>query len=113
MKTAVLIACIVGGLGFGTARAQDIEEFWLRPYDTLAQRDEYGLLHSSKQVKPTDMESRYHCRPFCYLGGGRDLVREPGYVGSLQESLRRLGYYCGPIDGVFTDEVAASIAHMQ
>src|SRR4051794_10667189 len=69
MKTAVLIACILGSLGFGTAGAQDIEEFWFRPYDTLAQRDEYGLLHSSKQVNPTDTESRYHWRPFYYLEG--------------------------------------------
>ena len=27
---------------------------------------------------------------------------EPAYVGALQRDLHRLGYYCGPIDGVFT-----------
>jgi len=27
--------------------------------------------------------------------------------------LRRLGYYCGPIDGVFTAEVSDAIARMQ
>jgi peptidoglycan hydrolase-like protein with peptidoglycan-binding domain len=31
----------------------------------------------------------------------------------LQTALRRRGYYCGPIDGVFTAEVSAAISHMQ
>ena len=37
----------------------------------------------------------------------------PAYVGALQAALKRLGYYCGPIDGVFTDEVSTAIAQMQ
>ena len=28
----------------------------------------------------------------------------------MQTALKRLGYYCGPIDGVFTPEVADAIA---
>jgi peptidoglycan hydrolase-like protein with peptidoglycan-binding domain len=38
---------------------------------------------------------------------------DPAYVGSLQAALRRLGYYCGPVDGVFTPEVSYAIARLQ
>jgi len=40
-------------------------------------------------------------------------VLQPSYVGALQRGLRRLGYYCGPIDGIFSAEVSNAIAHMQ
>ena len=40
-------------------------------------------------------------------------VLDPGYVGSMQTALRRLGYYCGPVDGVFTDQVSDAIARLQ
>lgn len=113
MKTAVLILCICGSVGFGTASAQVIEELWFRPVEPLAQRDEYGLLHSSRTIYPPDTAPRYWWRPLYYLEGANDLARKPAYVGALQVALKRLGYYCGPIDGVFTDEVAESIAHMQ
>ena len=115
MKTAILtILCVCAGLGIRTASAQvDLEELWFRSSDTLAQRDEYGLLHSSKTVYPPDMEPRYCWRPLYYLEGGNDLVRKPAYVGALQVALKRLGYYCGPINGVFTDELSDSIARLQ
>ena len=38
---------------------------------------------------------------------------QPGYVGAMQAALRRLGYYCGPIDGIFSPEVADAIARLQ
>ena len=63
MKIAALIVCASGFLGFGVAHAQELEELWFKPSDTLAQRDEYGLLHSSKTIYPTDLEHRYHWRP--------------------------------------------------
>lgn len=113
MKTTVLIVCLCGSLGFGSASAQELEELWFRPSDTLAQRDDYGLLHSSKKMYPPDLALRYHWRPLYYLEGQNDLARMPSYVGSLQVALKRLGYYCGPIDGVFTEEVSTAIAHMQ
>jgi peptidoglycan hydrolase-like protein with peptidoglycan-binding domain len=47
------------------------------------------------------------------LEGQRDLIAQPAYVGALQRDLQRLGYYCGPIDGVFSDEVAIAIARLQ
>ncbi|MGZ4984319.1 MAG: peptidoglycan-binding domain-containing protein [Chthoniobacterales bacterium] len=31
----------------------------------------------------------------------------------MQEALRRNGFYCGPIDGVFSDEVSNAIAVLQ
>ncbi len=43
----------------------------------------------------------------------QQLVSQPAYVGSMQTALRRLGYYCGPIDGVFSTEVADAIARFQ
>jgi Putative peptidoglycan binding domain len=113
MKTAILILCACGSLGFGSAKAQDLEELWFRPHDTLAQRDEYGLLHSSKVIYPPDLSPRYHWRPLYYLEGQNDLARMPAYVGSVQVALKRLGYYCGPIDGVFTDEVSTALTQMQ
>lgn len=114
MKTAIFLFCACLAFGIRAASAQvDLEELWFRSSDVLAQRDEYGLLHSSKQIDPPDVEPRYWWRPLYYLEGAHDLVRKPAYVGALQVALKRLGYYCGPIDGVFTDEVSMAIARMQ
>ena len=44
---------------------------------------------------------------------GSQLSKDPAYVGALQRDLKRLGYYCGPIDGFFSDDVRASIATLQ
>lgn len=81
--------------------------------DPLAARDEYGLLHQMPTLHRTDFDPRYPCRFNYYLLSGRALESDSAYVGALQTSLRRLGYYCGPINGVFTVEVSAAIAHMQ
>jgi putative peptidoglycan binding protein len=114
MKTAVFIVCVCVGFGIGTVSAQtDLEELWFRSSDPLAQRDEYGLLHSSKHVYPPDAESRYSWRPLYYLEGANDLARKAAYVGAVQTALARLGYYCGPIDGVFTDDLSVALARMQ
>ena len=45
--------------------------------------------------------------------GERELARDPAYIGALQRDLSRLGYYCGRIDGVLSDDVRASIAILQ
>jgi putative peptidoglycan binding protein len=81
--------------------------------DALAQRDEYGLLHQSPEVNRTDLAPRYSSRFGYYFISGRTLTTDPAYVGALQTSLQRLGYYCGPIDGVFSYEVSGAIARMQ
>jgi len=48
-----------------------------------------------------------------YFESGETLIADPAYVGALQSALRRRGYYCGAIDGVFSSEVMAAIARMQ
>jgi hypothetical protein len=84
-----------------------------RPTDPLAQRDEYGLVHQGPHVNATDFAPRYHWRWMYYFKASEQVMLDPAYVGSMQTALRRLGYYCGPIDGVFTAEVADSIARLQ
>ena len=105
-------------VGFGVAMAQadefDVVDYGIfRSIDPLAQRDEWGTTHQTPHVNSTDFAPRYRWR-WCYYFKSRDqLIFDPAYVGSMQTALRRLGYYCGPIDGVFTAEVADSIARLQ
>jgi hypothetical protein len=84
-----------------------------RPTDPLAQRDEYALLHQGKAVNATDFAPRYRWRWCYYFKAPEQLVVDPAYVGSMQTALRRLGYYCGPVDGIFTPQVADAIARLQ
>jgi hypothetical protein len=81
--------------------------------DPLAPRDEWGLLHQSPLLNTTDFDRRYPLRAFYYLETGRSLTSDPAYVGALQRDLIRLGYYCGPIDGVYSDDVSDAIARLQ
>jgi hypothetical protein len=64
-------------------------------------------------VNSTDFAPRYTWRWIYYFKGRNQLLLDPAYVGSLQTALRRLGYYCGPVDGVFTPEVSYAIARLQ
>src|ERR1700745_411532 len=105
-------------LGVGAAIAQadeynvlDVDIF--RSVDALAQRDEWGLLHQGKHVYDTDFAPRYKWRWIYYFKANEQLIVQPAYVGSMQRALRRLGYYCGPINGVFTSEVSDAIARFQ
>ena len=84
-----------------------------RSVDPLAERDEWGLLHQGRAVNATDFAPRYHWRWEYYFKAPEQLVLDPAYVGSMQAALRRLGYYCGPIDGVFTPIVGNAIARLQ
>jgi hypothetical protein len=79
----------------------------------LAARDEYGRLHQEAVLNQTDLEPRYCRRDHYYYISGTALMHDPAYVGALQRDLKRLGYYCGPIDGVFSPEVSDAIARMQ
>ena len=99
--------------GFSAMVVQAIDNPFFHSTDTLAARDEYGLLHQSAEINPTDFEPRYHWRPLYYPECGRELSAKPAYVGALQAALRRLGYYCGPIDGVFSPEVSDAIVRFQ
>ena len=81
--------------------------------DPLAQTDEFGRLHQSPHLNPTDFAPRYPSRYAYYLMPGEMLVADVAYVGALQTALYRNGYYCGPIDGVFSADVSVAIAKMQ
>ena len=107
---------LILGLSATIARADDYGIFFnetLYPRDPLAQRDEWALLHQGKAVNTTDFAPRYHWRWVYYFKAPEQLILQPAYVGSMQTALRRLGYYCGPVDGVFTPEVADAIARLE
>jgi hypothetical protein len=107
---------LILGLGATIAQAGEydvIDYDFFRSTDPLAQRDEYGLVHQGKAVNATDFAPRYHSRFCYYFKTPEQLIVQPGYVGSMQTALRRLGYYCGPIDGIFSPEVAGAIARLQ
>ncbi|HEY6154462.1 MAG TPA: peptidoglycan-binding domain-containing protein [Candidatus Udaeobacter sp.] len=92
----------------------DIVDYGIfRSTDPLAQRDEWGFVHQTPHVNATDFAARHPWRWQYYFRGRNQLVLDPAYVGSLQTALRRLGYYCGPVDGVFTAEVSYAIARLQ
>jgi hypothetical protein len=106
---------LILGLVASIAQADDyaiIDDIW-RATDPLAQGDEYGLLHQGKHVNATDFAPRYKWRWVYYFKANEQLIVQPAYVGSMQTALRRLGYYCGPINGVFTPEVSDAIARLQ
>ena len=111
MKWA-LIAIMVSALP-AIAAAQSEDRWLFHSTDPLASRDEWGMVHQSAEVNPTDTAWRFHWRPLYYLEGKRDLVQQPAYIGALQRELRRRAYYCGEIDGIFSPEVSDAIARMQ
>jgi hypothetical protein len=111
----IALALIVG-LGATIAQADefDIVDYGIfRSTDPLAQRDGWGLVHHGKAVNATDFAPRYRWRWCYYFKAPEQLIVQPGYVGSMQTALRRLGYYCGPIDGIFSPEVGDAIARLQ
>ena len=107
---------LVVGLSAAVVQADefDVVDYGIfRSVDPLAQRSEWGPMHQTPHVNATDFAPRYSWRWIYYFKGRDQLVLDPGYVGSLQTALRRLGYYCGPVDGVFTPEVSYAIARLQ
>src|SRR4029453_15717041 len=111
-----LLIVLVFGLGATLARADefDVVDYGIfRSLDPLAQRDELGTTHQMPRLNATDFAPRYRWRWCYYFKAPEQLVLQPAYVGSLQTALKRRGYYCGPVDGVFTAEVSDAIARMQ
>jgi Putative peptidoglycan binding domain len=106
-----MLAALICAWAAMAARAQEPPLF--HSHDALAQRDELGFLHQMSRVNSTDFAPRYHWRPLYWLESGRELTAQPAYVGALQRDLRRLGYYCGEIDGFFSPEVSEAIARLQ
>jgi Putative peptidoglycan binding domain len=105
---AMFLACN-GASGF----IIDEEIFSYHSEDSLAPHDEHGLLHQMPTVRDTDFARRYTRRWIYYFMANEQLMVQPAYVAALQRDLRRLGYYCGPINGVFSNEVSDAIARLQ
>jgi hypothetical protein len=106
--TGMLLACN-GVQGF----ILDEEMFSHRSVDSLAPRDDQYLLHQMPTVRDTDYAHRDSRRWVYYFKSNEQLMADPAYVAALQRDLKRLGYYCGRIDGVFSDEVSFAIARLQ
>ena len=98
-------------LSVACARASDDPLF--HSTDPLAPRDEWGVLHQTPVLYPTDFSYRHSYRIFYYFKSGRELLTDPAYVGALQVCLRNRGYYCGPIDGIMSEDVSDAIARLQ
>ena len=81
--------------------------------DPLARRDEHGLFYQPPTLNRTDFDRRRDFRAMYYFQSGTSLISDPAYVGALQRDLRRLGYYCGEIDGNFSQDLSGAIARMQ
>jgi hypothetical protein len=114
MKRTALTLAVCLGATIALADEYDIVDYdFMRSVDPLAQRSEWGLVHQGKAVNATDFAPRYHWRWCYYFKDGEQLIAQPAYVGSMQTALRRLGYYCGPVNGVFTSEVSEAIARLQ
>lgn len=111
MKAAGAVLIILLTCAHGIAAA-DIDPLFVYR-DGLAPRDEWGKLHRSKQVLPTDWERRYAVRFHYYFKGANTLQKDPAYVAAAQEALTRLGYHCGPIDGIYGPETADAVAQLQ
>jgi hypothetical protein len=114
MKRIALVLVVGLTASLGRADEFDVVDYGIfRSIDPLAQRSEWGTMHQTPHVNATDFAPRYSWRWIYYFKGRNQLVLDPGYVGSLQTALTRLGYYCGPVDGVFTPEVSYAIARLQ
>ena len=80
----------------------------------LAQTDEWGRLHQTPQLNEGDyMSPKHSTREAYYSAHRRDVQADPAYVSAAQIALRRLGYSCGEIDGVFGPETSDAIARLQ
>ena len=111
-----IFSIVLGLLGIvmfvSSARAWDDVPLF-HSTDPLASRGEWGVFHQSPVLNSTDFAPRSGSRLYYYLKHRNVLLADEAYVGALQVSLRRWGYYCGPIDGVYTTDVSEAIAHLQ
>ena len=113
MKRLAFLAAASLLTAFSPAFAADEFHFG-RSRQPLVPRDDWGVLHTSKFfLNDTDFEPRESWRLFYYNKSRHVLMRDRAYMGALQEALQRNGYYCGPIDGYWSDEVSIAIAKLQ
>jgi hypothetical protein len=114
MHTNLFRCCVIAlflGLAATSVCASDDPLF--HSTDPLAPRDEWGVLHQTPTLYPTDFFHRHSHRIYYNFKSGRELLADPAYVGALQVCLRNRGYYCGPIDGIMSEEVSDAIARLQ
>jgi len=86
---------------------------WFHETDPLCPRDDWGVLHQTPTLYPTDFAPRSGSRLYYNFKSGRELLADPAYVAALQIVMRSRGYYCGPIDGIMSEEVNTAIARVQ
>jgi hypothetical protein len=110
-----LLGRAVFGLLFASAvlTAKAFELPYFHNGDPLAPRDEWGQLHQMGTLNDTDLVQRERWRLFYYAKSGRDLMNDRAYVGWLQVSLQRTGYYCGAIDGFYSPDVTDAVMRFQ
>ena len=114
MFTTVLQRFAIGLLfGLGAISALGADEPLFHSTNPLAPRDEWGVLHQMPNVDATDYFPRSGSRWYYYFKSRHELLRDPAYVASLQVVLRNRGYYCGPIDGIMSEDVSFAIARVQ
>ena len=114
MKPIALAVILAFSAAIARADEFDVVDYGIfRSLDPLAQRDEWGTTHQTPQVNATDFAPRYRWRWCYYFKSPEQLLLDPAYVGSMQTALRRLGYYCGPVDGMFSPQVSYAIARLQ
>lgn len=100
-------------LAFGSATFAADDYHVGRFRQPLLPRDSWGILHTTPTLNETDFASRDSWRLHYYFKSRRDLVKDPAYMGAVQEALQRNGFYCGPIDGTMSEDVSDAIARLQ
>src|SRR5437763_14199427 len=108
-----IVIGLILGLGATIARGDEFDVLShdiFRPTDPLAQRSEWGLVHQGPRVNATDFAARYHWRWVYYFKAPEQLILKQAYVGSMQTSLRRLGYYLVNVECVFSPEVSVDFS---
>lgn len=112
MHPNLIRRCVIA-LFLGLVTSVSADDPLFHSTDPLAPRDEWGVLHQTPNLNQTDFFHRHSYRIYYNFKSGRELLTDSAYVGALQVSLRNRGYYCGPIDGIMSEEVSDAIARLQ
>lgn len=111
MKRLAFVVALFSVAIFNVRAADDYHVGRFR--QPLVPRDSWGVLHVTPKVDETDFAPHELWRLFYYVKSRHELAKDPAYMGAVQEALRRNGFYCGPIDGVMSEEVSDAIARLQ
>ena len=114
MNSSLFCRCVIAlSLGLFASSLWASDDPFFHAKDPLAPRDRWGVFHQSSNVNAVDYTWRYHDRYYYYFQSPNELLKDPAYVGALQTCLRNKGYYCGPIDGIMSEDVRDAIARLQ